>query len=193
MLRLENFQARGGAALTLTLEAGQCLGLSGPSGAGKSLLLRAIADLDPHQGTVSLNGRAQTEMSGPEWRAKVAYLPTESGWWANRVGEHLGEAAADFLPRLGLPAAALEWPVARLSTGERQRLALIRALCPRPPALLLDEPTATLDADSTSAVEALIRERLEHGAVVILVSHDAAQSARLAGNTLEIGKGRAPQ
>lgn len=193
MLQLENLQARGGAALSLTLEAGQCLGLSGPSGAGKSLLLRAIADLDPHQGTVSLNGRAQTEMSGPEWRRQVAYLPTESGWWANRVGEHLDEAAADFLPRLGLPAEALEWPVARLSTGERQRLALARALCLNPPVLLLDEPTATLDADSTIAVERLIRERLDGGAAVILVSHDAAQNARLADRALEIGKGRTRQ
>ena len=145
MLELKNLRAEGGVPITLVLEAGQCLGLSGRSGSGKSRLLRAIADLDPHQGTASLDGRAQTEMSGPEWRRQVVYVPTESGWWADFVNEHMGSGAAEYLPKLGLPADAVEWPVSRLSTGEKQRLALIRALCLNPPVLLLDEVLAELD------------------------------------------------
>ncbi len=71
--------------------------------------------------------------------------------------------------------------VARLSTGERQRLALVRALVLDSPVLLLDEPTGPLDPESVARVEALLAERLKLGAAMVLVSHDPAQSARLGG------------
>ena len=148
---------------SLSLSAGECIAVRGPSGAGKTLLLRAIADLDPNEGLVTLDGRDRSTIPGPEWRRLVGYVPAEPGWWADTVGEHFGEwaAALAFARDLGFPEEAKAWPITRLSTGERLRLALIRALMVRPKVLLLDEPTAALDPASVEAVEALIGTRCE--------------------------------
>jgi len=158
--------------------AGACTALHGPSGSGKSLLLRALADLAPHAGAVLVAADAQTDMSGPAWRRRVGYLPTESAWWADSVGEHFrGPVPAE----LGFEPDVGDWAVSRLSSGERQRLALLRLLDRRPEALLLDEPTANLDPDARGRVEALLaRYRVERGAAVLLVSHDPEQRARMA-------------
>ena len=131
---------------SLSLSAGECIAVRGPSGAGKTLLLRAIADLDPSDGLVCLGGRDCSSIAGPEWRRLVGYVPAEPGWWADAVGEHFSEwtAALAFVRDLGFPEEAKAWPITRLSTGERLRLALIRALMVRPKVLLLDEPTALL-------------------------------------------------
>src|SRR4051812_45447573 len=137
------------------LRVGECIAIRGPSGAGKTLLLRAIADLDPNAGTVILENRDRSTIPGPEWRRLVGYVPAEPGWWAETVGEHFADraAAAVFLNNLGFPDKTETWPISRLSTGERLRLALVRALIMRPRVLLLDEPTAALDAASVAAVE----------------------------------------
>lgn len=89
---------------------------------------------------------------------------------------------------VGLPDAA-DWPVWRLSSGERQRLSIVRALARRPSVLLLDEPTANLDADRVSAVEDLIRRALNDGAGIILTSHDPAQIDRLANDRIALCAG----
>jgi ABC-type iron transport system FetAB ATPase subunit len=171
--------------------AGQCLALSGPSGSGKTLLLRALADLDPHEGSVELDGAAQADCSGPEWRRRVGFLPAESHWWAPRVGDHFRSPAGDLrdgLEGFGLDPGCLEWQVERLSSGERQRLALLRLLDIGPSALLLDEPTANLDSDSARAVEERIGEyRRENGAAVVWVSHDAGQRQRVADDEMVLG------
>jgi phosphate-transporting ATPase len=86
--------------------------------------------------------------------------------------------------RLGLPADADGWPMTRPSSGERLRLALVRALMNRPRVLLLDEPTAALDAASVSLVEALISDELSAGLAVVWVSHDPAQVTRVARRRL---------
>jgi putative ABC transport system ATP-binding protein len=191
MLKTDNLMALSGSRrpLNLTVEDGHCVALRGPSGAGKSMILRAIADLDPHTGTISLDGQPSTTFSGPQWRRRVVYVPTESGWWAETVGEHMPTTAPTYLTSLGLPDDALDWPVARLSTGEKQRLALIRALCLEPDALLLDEPTATLDAAAAAAVETIIREQRRRGAAIVLVSHDQEQAGRLADTSVDIVAG----
>ena len=77
----------------------------------------------------------------------------------------------------------------RLSTGERQRLGLVRALALRPRVLLLDEPTSGLDDTATEAVERLIRERLDDGASVLWVTHDEAQARRLGRRSLWVTDG----
>lgn len=176
---------------SLRLEAGDCVAITGASGSGKSLFLRAIADLDPNRGRVTLEGGDRDAMPAPLWRQRVALVPAESGWWEDRVGAHFDPRfdPAPMLAQVGLPQA-LDWSVARLSTGERQRLALVRALCRAPRALLLDEPTAPLDAQSTAQVEALIRAAMDRGAPVILVTHDPAQAERLAGAHYHMQAGR---
>jgi len=59
-----------------------------PSGAGKSLLLRAIADLDPNEGTVKLDGMLREAVPAPHWRSQVTYVAAEPGWWGDTVQEH---------------------------------------------------------------------------------------------------------
>jgi phosphate-transporting ATPase len=177
---------------SLSLSAGECIAVQGPSGAGKTLLLRAIADLDPNEGMVCLEGRDRSTIAGPEWRRLVGYVPAEPGWWADTVGEHFSEwtAALPCVRELGFPEDAKAWPISRLSTGERLRLALIRALMVQPKVLLLDEPTAALDAASVAAVESLITARIRAGLAVLWVTHDAEQAKRIARRLLMVRGGQ---
>jgi len=167
----------------LNLGTGACAAITGPSGSGKSLFLRMIADLDPNEGKVWLNGKERASMAAPQWRKQATYVSAESGWWADRVIEHFdvsrrSEVAA-LAARLGLRPDLLDAPVAQLSTGEKQRFSLVRALLPSPPVLLLDEPTGPLDEESVIAVEALLLERMATGTSILLVTHDPNQAERL--------------
>jgi putative ABC transport system ATP-binding protein len=177
--------------VSFSLAAGECIAVKGPSGAGKTLLLRAIADLDPNDGLVSLEGRDRSTIPGPEWRRHVGYVPAEPGWWAETVGEHFGDwtAAGAVLKDLGFPEETKSWPIARLSTGERLRLALVRALMMRPNVLLLDEPTAALDTASVAAVESQIATRIRAGLSVLWVTHDAGQANRIGRRQLVVEAG----
>lgn len=177
--------------VNLSLAAGESLAIEGPSGSGKSLLLRALADLDPSEGEVLLEGRPRGDFPAPDWRRRVALVPAESGWWAERVGAHFRAEPdpAPVLDRLGL-AGALGWEVARVSTGERARLALARALQMRPRVLLLDEPTAALDLVATEMVEALLAEEMAAGLALVLVTHDPGQAARLGARRHRMAAGR---
>jgi putative ABC transport system ATP-binding protein len=157
--------------------------ITGASGSGKSLFLRMVADLDPNDGAVALDARSRSTFTGPEWRRHVPYVAAESGWWADNVEEHFADdqrdAARALATRLGVGAEQFSGPVARLSTGERQRLALARAFILASPVLLLDEPTGPLDPESVAEVEALITERTIAGTIVVMVSHDPNQAGRL--------------
>ncbi len=177
--------------ISIELGPGACISVQGASGSGKSLFLRAIADLDPNQGEVSLDDRPRADYPAPDWRRKVALVPAESGWWDEAVAAHFAPEPdpAPWLDALGL-GAALGWEVARLSSGERQRLALVRALQTAPRCLLLDEPTAALDAAATAAVEALVTEQLAQGRAILLVTHDPVQARRLAAQHYRMDAGR---
>lgn len=192
MLSVRNLIARGLAPVSFELGAGECLVIQGPSGSGKSTLLRAIADLDPSSGEVLLDGVPRDALSGPQWRRRVCYLATEAGWWAERVGAHFSDwtRAEPCLARLGLPQDCREWPVSRLSTGERQRLALLRAIAIEPRVLLLDEPTAGLDPDSTEAVEGIVAEQLDAGRAVAWVTHGRDQARRVGRRRFVVSNGR---
>src|SRR5271168_1850955 len=167
----------------LSLGKGMCAAITGASGSGKSLFLRMVADLDPNEGEVWLNEQARAAMPAPTWRKQVTYVAAESGWWAEIVIEHFArdkrDEIATLASSLGLRAELLDAPVAQLSTGEKQRLALVRALLPSPPVLLLDEPTGALDEDSVARVEALLQERMASGTSILLVTHDSNQAQRL--------------
>src|SRR5258708_6094017 len=153
----------------------------GPSGVGKTLLLRAIVDLDPSTGNVMVGARARDDIPASEWRKLVALVPAESGWWADRVGEHFPAKsdATELIAKLGL-AGSLEWDVSRLSTGERQRLALARGLCRRPKALLLDEPPGSLHDHATGLGEDLLRERCGDDIALLLRRRRIPHAPRLA-------------
>ncbi|HVI52975.1 MAG TPA: ATP-binding cassette domain-containing protein [Candidatus Sulfotelmatobacter sp.] len=194
MLEVRALSRIGLSAVSFQLEAGECLAVRGPSGAGKSLLLRAVADLDPSEGDVLWQGRERRHFGGPEWRGIVGYLPAEPGWWGDSVGEHFRHwpLLGDLRGRLGIPDDARDWPITRPSTGERMRLALIRALERKPKVLLLDEPTAALDAKSVAAVEELIAEkRRDEGLAALWVTHDEGQGGRVASRILAVEKGHA--
>ncbi|MBI9085238.1 MAG: ATP-binding cassette domain-containing protein [Desulfobacterales bacterium] len=189
-LRVENLSLLHLKGLLLAIGAGECVALCGPSGAGKTLLLRAICDLVPHSGTVWLDGVASDRFRPHAWRRRVGMLPAESRWWFDTVGHHFKDCQEEFPARLGFGAEAMTWQVNRLSSGERQRLALLRLLCNRPAVLLLDEPTANLDAANTSRVEAVLDAyRKENMAAVLWVSHDRGQIGRIASRCLVLNNG----
>ncbi|WP_456379863.1 ABC transporter ATP-binding protein [Thiolapillus sp.] len=175
----------------LQLSAGGCLGLHGQSGSGKTLLLRAIADLDVNMGEVLLENIPRSRFTGSQWRRQVGLLPAESHWWGDRVGEHAPHWSVELLSTLGFPEDVLNWQTGHLSSGEKQRLALVRMLANQPRVLLLDEPTANLDNANTTTVEKIIQDYLRQNlAGAIWVSHDPAQLARVAANRALMVQGK---
>ena len=182
-LRVVNLRSHLAGPFDLTIEAGECVAVTGPSGAGKSLFLRMIADLDPSEGEVFLDAIERRSLPAPVWRRRVVYSAAEPGWWSESIQDHFRGEAIEFAramaPRLGLAPGLLNGPVVRLSTGERQRQALIRAIAVASPVLLLDEPTGALDEDSTQRVEAVLRECLATGVMIAMVTHSPEQAARI--------------
>ncbi|MCD6430084.1 MAG: ATP-binding cassette domain-containing protein [Deltaproteobacteria bacterium] len=176
----------------LIIEEGETVSLSGSSGAGKSLLLRALADIDPHDGEVLLNGESCQSWSAPEWRRRVALLPAESQWWHDTVGEHFqGSLAQEMLEVMGFDGNVMSWSITRLSSGEKQRLAILRLLQNKPKVLLLDEPTANLDPESSKRVENLfLNYQHKHGTAILWVTHDFEQGRRLGGRHYRIENGQ---
>lgn len=172
----------------LDVAAGEIVGIAGPSGSGKSLLLRMIADLDPNTGSVALGATSRAAVPAPSWRRAVTYVAAEPAFWADTVAEHFAseDALRALLPEVGLGPSIATATIARLSTGERLRVALLRALVQSPRFLLLDEPTSGLDGATALVVEAVLRARADRGVGIVVVSHDAAQLARLASRQLRM-------
>lgn len=165
--------------------------LAAPSGAGKTRFLLAVADLVPNQGQIRLDDKARERIPAPAWRRQVRYVSAEPAWWAPTARDHLpalGSVAA-MAERFGLASELFDKPIADLSTGERQRFGLVRALASNPPVLLLDEPTSALDDDTTRSVEGEFLRLAEAGRIVVLVSHRQDQVGRLAERVLTIESG----
>ncbi|WP_128255654.1 ABC transporter ATP-binding protein [Falsirhodobacter deserti] len=187
MARLEVTRVGNGIVppISFTLQGGEILCLSGPSGSGKSQLLRMLADLIPHDGQMTLDGCSSEAMPPHDWRRHVGFLSAETAWWADTVRDHMPPDAETRFDDLGLPLRLLDSDPALASTGERQRLALLR-MGP-PPIMLLDEPTSALDPGATRLVEAYLHRLRDEGTGILVVSHDAAQRARLATRQMELG------
>jgi len=193
MLIVNGLRTKAGGPADFTLRGGEIVAVRGPSGSGKSLMLRAIADLDPAEGEITLDAIPRSHIPAPEWRCRISYVPAETGWWDDRVGAHFpdnGGSSHALIEELGLPLEALGWEVRRLSTGERHRLAIARALARDSKVWLFDEPTAALDAESARRVEQVLSEGRARGAAILIVTHDDLQAARLADRTLTMATGR---
>ena len=188
LFEVKDLQGPNVPPVSFSLEAGEVLTVQGESGVGKSQLLRALADLSPHEGEVRLDGAEQQEMPATEWRRQVGLVPAESGWWADTVAEHFPRRPSeDWWQRLKLRPALWESPVDRLSSGERQRLAVLRALVLTPRVLLLDEPTANLDRDNASAMADVLLDYVrEHGAAAVWISHNPEEVRAHARRWLEM-------
>lgn len=190
LLFVERLQSAHGGPFDLTVGTGECIAIVGRSGSGKSVLLRLLADLDPGAGKVSLGGRKRETWTAPQWRQQVIYQAAEPAWWRPTVAEHFrpGDAAlvTSLMRALDLAPKLLDVELSRLSTGERQRFALVRSLSRGPAVLLLDEPAASLDAESTLAMEKVLNDALAQGLAIVLVTHSREQAKRLAQRIYEL-------
>jgi len=189
VLKVDRLLIPGLPQLSFEVAASECVAIEGPSGSGKTRILRAIADLDPAGGYVFLEGAERAEIAANLWRKRVRYVSAEPAWWADTARAHVTRQSETqrferLSASLGIDRAVLDRPIAQLSTGERLRLGLARACCDDPSVLLLDEPTGALDPQACALVEELIRFLLLAGRAIVLVSHDAAQIARVAHKRL---------
>src|SRR5215204_5319362 len=172
--------------------------LLGPSGSGKSTLLRLLNRLaDPDEGVVRYHGRDVRELDPLELRRRVALVPQLPAPVEGSVADNVGYGPALAgrsvdaerpLSLAGLGREFAERDASKLSVGEQQRVMLARALALEPEVLLLDEPTAALDAEARDAVERALTGLT--GVTMVLVTHERAQAERLAQRVVEIREGR---
>lgn len=164
----------------------------GPNGAGKTLMLRAMHGLEPlRSGNVEWRGGGQSfvfshaPVLARSALANVVYplrlRGTPRGEAAKRAHAALARTGLGDLARRGAQA---------LSAGERQKLAIARAIVTEPEIVFFDEPTANLDAASTRDIEALIREIVAGGTTIVMTSHDLGQIKRLAQTITLLYRGR---
>jgi len=192
--------------VSIEMEAGEFAAVQGPSGCGKStLLLTAGALLQPTNGQVKIDDADPYALS-PEDRAKfraknigfvfqqfhlVPYLSVRDNILVPTLTGESGagpERADALLDQFQLTHRA-DHPPAQLSTGERQRTALARALLNKPQLLLADEPTGNLDRKNTDIVLGHLRQFADDGGAVLLVTHDP-HAADKASRAIRIEDGR---
>ena len=183
--------------VTFSLERGRTLGLVGPSGSGKSTLARCLSFFEvPTSGEIWLEGRKlraamradiqlifQEPAASLNPRFTAAQIVTEP-LLIRRIGTAKTRLllASELLETVGLPRQALPTPALEFSGGERQRLAIARALAVEPKLLILDESFAGLDLSAQAQVTNLLLDlQQRHGLTYILISHDLALVWRLAG------------
>ena len=188
------------AEVDLELPDGGCTVLVGPSGAGKSTLLRLCNRLDaPTAGVVRFRGEDVARLDPLRHRRRVGMVFQRPVAFGGSVLDNLRvarpevtrEEAEEVLEEVGLPGPFLDREQGTLSGGEAQRACLARTLLTEPEVLLLDEPTASLDADAAAGLERLARDLAERGTSLLWVTHDRAQANRLGDRTVVVGDGRA--
>ncbi len=214
-LRVQNltktFRNATGSVLALndvsfTVEAGELVIVQGPSGCGKTTLLLALGSLlQPDSGRVCIGGQEVRGLSA-EGRARfraanigfvfqqfhlIPYLSVRENVLTpdlGRPGSAQSERVGELLSRFGLQDRARHLP-AELSTGERQRTALARALLNQPKLLLADEPTGNLDPANAAGVWECLQHFTEEGGTVLVVTHDS-QIAQRSRRVFRLDRGR---
>jgi iron complex transport system ATP-binding protein len=170
----------------LAFDRGQLVALIGPNGGGKTSLLRTLAMVEDAEGEVAIDGELLAGLNEARRRALLAFLPAsrELGWPIAACDvialglERPDKARTAELIHLFELAALAHRPVNRLSTGERTRVLLARALAARPRLLLLDEPFANLEPYWVIRVGEILRALASDGTLVIVALHDLAQLER---------------
>jgi putative ABC transport system ATP-binding protein len=194
---------------SVKIHGGDRIVIVGPTGSGKTLLLRSLAMLDPlDAGEIRWHGRAVRRNEIPRFRARVLYLHQRPALLEGTVEDNLRQpftlkvhdGKEFFRPRIVELLASLERDESFLSKlqrdlsgGESQFTALLRALQLDPEVLLLDEPTAALDADATAGVEVLLTRWLDEqpkARAVVWVTHNQDQARRVATSMVHIREGR---
>lgn len=190
--------------VSFTLCAGERWAVTGPSGSGKTQLLRTLAGLaSPSGGGIRFANRPLAVCKMPDYRARVVYVPQRPSLPEGSVKAvlaapfglrvHRGKAfspsvARRYLDALGMGGAFLAQRTEDLSGGETQLVATLRAVLIEPSVLLLDEPTASLDAARAACIEALVDGWLERerDRAWVWTSHDREQVARMSDQTLAL-------
>jgi alpha-D-ribose 1-methylphosphonate 5-triphosphate synthase subunit PhnL len=202
-------------SVSLEVDAGECVVLGGPSGAGKSSILKMIyGNYRSDSGSIILPGGSDSApevdlaTAGP--RMVLAARQTTIGYVSqflrcvprvasiDVVAEPLVERgvdraeardrAADLLGRLGIPSGLWSLPPTTFSGGEQQRINLARGFIAPMPLLLLDEPTASLDAGNRWAVASLIAEKKAAGVGMLAIFHDEEMRERVADRIIDVSR-----
>lgn len=195
---------RGVAPVSLTVRAGEVLGLVGPNGSGKTTLLRVLATLDaPTSGSVRWFGTADRRSVAVRRRLGAAldtpvHLDALTGAQNAELfaglhgvaGRRRRERLAELFAWAGL-SEARDRPVGEYSLGMRRRLSLVEALCPDPDLLVLDEPTLALDEHGELDLERRLAELTERGAAVVLATNDRRFAESVCTRAVELAEGEA--
>lgn len=205
------------AGVDLQVAPGECVVLTGPSGAGKSSVLKMIwGSYRCDAGAIRVrHGDAMVEVASATPRQILALRRDVIGYVSqflravprvpaiDVVAEAAGRqpretaraAAADLLRRLAIPERLWPLPPATFSGGEQQRINIARGFLPDRPLLLLDEPTASLDAANRAVVVDLIRAKKARGTAVVAVAHDAEVRDAIADRLVDVTRftGTRPQ
>lgn len=184
--------------VSFTIEAGESLALWGANGAGKTTAIRCLLGVHSFEGSLTVDS-IDVQNDGKAARTKIGYVPQEMAFFDMSVHETLQFYARLKKVNENQIASALETvqlvghddkAVSALSGGMKQRLALAIALLSNPPILLLDEPTASLDAEAQREFVHLIRSLNQAGKTVIFSSHRFEEVAALAKHVLVLEGGK---
>lgn len=195
------------AGVDLELRDGETVALAGENGAGKSTLIRCIAgDVTPTSGRIVLSGRTtQSQIAASRRGVAVVWQDLalcdnldvagnlqlgheQAGALRSETRFHL--AAKELLEGLGISLPDTTQMVGTLSGGQRQLLAVAKAMCSQPRLLVLDEPTASLGVNESARVEKLTMDVRERGTTLLLASHDVSQMFRLAERIVVLRHGQ---
>ena len=176
---------------SISVEKGEVISLIGPSGSGKSTILRCVAGLEtPDQGTILINGKSidyKNPKQAQKERTIMGFVFQHFNLFANmtvldnltlapinvlgKTKEDAEALAVKYLKRVGLEDKINEYP-SKLSGGQKQRVAIARALCMEPQIMLFDEPTSALDPEMIKEVLNVIRDLVNEGMTMIIVTHE---------------------